>query len=53
MLIEGLVTLATVLSVWYVSGSVVDYNGGFGGMIRGGKHGTQSGPKGTGLKPPR
>ena len=34
ILLDGLMSLATILSLWYVSGSVVDYNGGFGGMIR-------------------
>lgn len=34
ILVEGLISLATILSLWYVSGSVVDYNGGFGGMVR-------------------
>lgn len=56
-LIDGLISLATVLSLWYVSGSVVDYNGGFGGMVRGGGRGTRSlntaPPQGTGLPPRR
>ena len=48
-LVEGLLSLATILSLWYVSGSVVDYNGGFGGMVRRPRSTTR--PKSTGLKP--
>ncbi len=62
ILVEGLISLATILSLWYVSGSVVDYNGGFGGMLRRPAKATyptatqtrpSATPTGTGLPPRR
>lgn len=31
--VDGLISLAIIIAVNYVTGSVVDYNGGFGGLF--------------------